>query len=118
MPGISIIPEPLGWIGWKWFGVLGYATFPGTDIPANQGVFINALSWGNNSCYVIPEFGLGRTLVHEVGHYFGLYHIWGDDGGAAMEMISANYQEHAVPANLLLVILLTRPMHFRMFERR
>lgn len=23
----------------------------------------------------------GRTLVHEVGHYFGMFHIWGDDEG-------------------------------------
>ena len=69
------------WVGLdaSGLGVLGYATFPGTDLPANQGVFINAQSWGSNSCYVITEFGLGRTLVHEVGHYFGLYHIWGDD---------------------------------------
>jgi Pregnancy-associated plasma protein-A/Secretion system C-terminal sorting domain/CARDB len=72
------------WVGLdaSGLGILGYATFPGTDIPANQGVFINAVSWGFNTCYVIPEFGLGRTLVHEVGHYFGLYHNWGDDGTA------------------------------------
>ena len=72
------------WVGLdgSGLGVLGYATFPGTDAPENQGAFINAESWGNNTCYVIPAFGLGRTLVHELGHYFGLYHIWGDDGGA------------------------------------
>jgi len=72
------------WVGidGSGFGVLGYATFPGTDIPANEGVFINVQSFGNNSCYVIPEFGLGRSLVHETGHYFGLNHIWGDDAGA------------------------------------
>jgi hypothetical protein len=72
------------WVGMdgSGFGVLGYATFPGTDIPANEGVFINVQSFGNNSCYVIPEYGLGRSLVHETGHYFGLNHIWGDDSGA------------------------------------
>src|SRR2546421_7208216 len=60
------------WVGLdaSGYGILGYATFPGTDIPANQGVFINALGFGNNTCYVIPAYGLGRTLVHEVGHYF------------------------------------------------
>jgi len=27
-------------------------------------------------------FGGGATLAHEVGHYLGLRHIWGDDAGA------------------------------------
>jgi hypothetical protein len=72
------------WVGQdgSGLGILGYATFPGTDVAANQGVFINALSWGSNACYVISQFNLGRTLVHEIGHYFGLLHIWGDDSGA------------------------------------
>lgn len=26
-----------------------------------------------------PRYGLGRTLVHETGHYFGLYHVWSND---------------------------------------
>lgn len=64
-------------------GVLGYATFPGQyDVAASQGVFIHSDGWGSNPCYVNPSFNLGRTLVHEVGHYFGLLHIWGDDNGA------------------------------------
>ena len=29
-----------------------------------------------------PNFALGKSAVHEVGHYLGLRHIWGDDNGA------------------------------------
>src|SRR5690606_28012599 len=30
-----------------------------------------------------PAFNKGRTTTHEVGHFFGLNHIWGDDDGCA-----------------------------------
>ena len=92
------------WVGLdgSGLGVLGYATFPGTGAAADQGVFINAQSWGNNTCYVIPEFGLGRTLVHEVGHYFGLYHIWGDEGGCAGDDFRQLSGSCTLPAGLLL----------------
>ena len=91
------------WVGLdaSGLGVLGYASFPGTDIPANQGVFINALSWGNNSCYVVPQFGLGRTAVHEIGHYFGLYHIWGDESGCAGDDFRQLSGTCTLPASLL-----------------
>ena len=46
--------------------VAGYDVF-GT-VAANDGSFIL------NSTY-----NLGRTMSHEVGHWIGLYHIWGDD---------------------------------------
>ena len=26
-------------------------------------------------------FDMGRTLTHEMGHYFEIWHVWGDDGG-------------------------------------
>ncbi|HLG38909.1 MAG TPA: FG-GAP-like repeat-containing protein, partial [Chitinophagaceae bacterium] len=65
-------------------GILGYAQFPGT-IPVNEdGVFLNYQSFGSSSCYTFSAFNKGRTGTHEVGHYFGLYHIWGDDDGACI----------------------------------
>jgi hypothetical protein len=29
----------------------------------------------------VKNFDKGKTLVHEIGHYFNLSHTWGDDGG-------------------------------------
>ncbi len=63
-------------------GILGYAQFPIAGNIADDGVFINVRSWGNNPCYTLPKYNLGRTTVHETGHYLGLLHIWGDDGSA------------------------------------
>jgi len=59
-------------------GILGYATFPGGSVAAEQGVVVlySSLPGGNAAPY-----NKGRTLTHETGHYFFLYHIWGDDGG-------------------------------------
>ena len=93
------------WIGndGSGLGVLGYATFPGTDLPENQGVFINIQSFGSNTCYVIPDYGMGRTLVHEMGHYFGLLHIWGDDnGGCTGDDFAQLPGTCLLPASLLL----------------
>lgn len=60
-------------------GILGYATFPGGSVAEEQGVVIlyRSLPGGNAAPY-----NKGRTLTHETGHYFFLYHIWGDDNGA------------------------------------
>ena len=63
-------------------GILGYAQFPTSGSLSDDGVFINVRSWSNNSCYTLPQYRLGRTAVHEIGHYFGLLHNWGDDGTA------------------------------------
>ncbi|HEX2606490.1 MAG TPA: M43 family zinc metalloprotease, partial [Flavisolibacter sp.] len=64
-------------------GILGYASFPGDGSGNDDGVFLNYVSFATNSCYVDPSYNKGRTATHEVGHYFGLYHIWGDDDGCA-----------------------------------
>lgn len=61
-------------------GLLGYAQFPGGPA-ATDGVVINYTAFGTTGTAKAP-FDLGRTLTHELGHYFGLFHIWGDDNGA------------------------------------
>jgi hypothetical protein len=56
-------------------GVAGYSTVPGAD-PKKDGVVIDFGAFGvsgNNNGY-----DYGRTLVHEVGHWLNLIHIWGD----------------------------------------
>lgn len=68
-------------------GILGFAQFPAssglTGIPngigtANtDGVVVNHLAFGTTGTAVAPFDG-GRTLTHEVGHWLGLRHIWGD----------------------------------------
>jgi hypothetical protein len=63
-------------------GVLGYAQFPVlTGGNANtDGVVLDYKYTGVSSAGGV--YNLGRTLTHEAGHWLGLFHIWGDDGGA------------------------------------
>jgi hypothetical protein len=60
--------------------VLGYATFPG-ESPALDGVVIQSEYFGYGTA-AAPN-NLGRTTVHEVGHFFGMRHIWADDDSQA-----------------------------------
>ncbi|RYY42807.1 MAG: zinc metalloprotease, partial [Chitinophagaceae bacterium] len=56
---------------------MGYATPPGGD-PAKDGVVINYDVFGNKGT-LRRDFNQGRTATHEIGHWLGLKHIWGDD---------------------------------------
>jgi pregnancy-associated plasma protein-A len=57
-------------------GLLGYAQFPGGPA-ATDGVVILNKAFGTTGTATAP-FDLGRTAVHEVGHWLNLRHIWGD----------------------------------------
>ncbi len=58
----------------------GYATFPG-GVPAYDGINIRGDligSIGTSASNPIWGNFLGRYLIHELGHWFNLRHIWGD----------------------------------------
>lgn len=66
----------------------GYATYPaGTSlqgVPAGEigtagtdGIWIWTKAFGDTGTLQAP-YNKGRTLTHEVGHWLGLRHIWGD----------------------------------------
>ena len=69
--------------------LLGYATFPtlstlsdlgSSETSTTAGVVLATGTVGSsfspNGCG--NSYGLGKTLSHETGHFFGLRHIWGD----------------------------------------
>lgn len=78
------------WVSEWEAGILGIATFPtssglpglgGGETNATAGVTIDYTTVGSifapaNSC--TSPYGKGKTLTHELGHFFGLRHIWGD----------------------------------------
>jgi len=61
-------------------GTLGFAYLPGTAPAGADGVVIASPYFGDEGTAgsIYPEFGLGRTTTHEVGHYLNMRHIWGD----------------------------------------
>jgi hypothetical protein len=68
-------------------GLLGYATFPaGSTLtglsapyggPTDDGVVCLYNAFGRTGNVAAP-YNKGRTATHEIGHWLGLRHIWGD----------------------------------------
>lgn len=71
-------------------GIIGYAQFPVSPLPGLEESSNDATTDGVVLHYDVtgsvddgpfaldPKFNKGRTGTHEVGHFFGLRHIWGD----------------------------------------
>lgn len=71
--------------------VFGYSTFPESSLPGlnedggnrlTDGVAIDYTAFGSDILYpegeYHPGYNRGRTSTHEIGHFLGLRHIWGD----------------------------------------
>jgi len=63
---------------------LGYTYLPGTVNSNKDGVVIDWQCWGTIGSVAAP-FNKGRTATHEVGHWFNLEHIWGDEPNCSMD---------------------------------
>jgi hypothetical protein len=73
---------------------LGYTQFPESSLPGLENASNNRLTDGvviwyrafgslkDGAFNLDPKYGYGRTTTHEVGHFLGLRHIWGDDGAS------------------------------------
>ncbi len=76
------------WVANVYPNTYGWATFPVTDLgglegdgetnPARDGVVIDSEYIGINPSASGEFASFGQTLTHEVGHFLGLIHIWGD----------------------------------------
>lgn len=62
------------WVGYM-RSTMGYASVPGSDA-TKDGIVISPNVFGTLN--VNNPFNLGRTATHEIGHWLGLKHIWGD----------------------------------------
>ncbi|RZK10258.1 MAG: zinc metalloprotease, partial [Flavobacterium sp.] len=85
------------------YGVLGYAQFPsnsglsGIDtnggLANTDGVVIDYRAFGSSD-YVtgtyFDDIDKGRTATHEIGHCFGLRHIWGDNTSCTVNATDSN----------------------------
>jgi hypothetical protein len=67
--------------------LIGYASFPLSDLPGLGFPATSSISDGVTIDYRFfgiggnaAEISRGRTATHEIGHYLGLRHIWGDGG--------------------------------------
>jgi hypothetical protein len=92
----NIIKPNTSWDPTKYFniwvvemsgGILGYAQFPsssglsgmpGSGGAANTDGIVVGFNFFGRVGALSPPYNLGRTVTHEVGHWLGLRHIWGD----------------------------------------
>lgn len=75
------------WVGKITSSVLGYSYAPNKTVtiskyPIVHGVVIAYPYFGENNH---PKYNMGKTTVHEVGHYFNLMHPWGRGSGGCDE---------------------------------
>ena len=78
--------------------LLGFAYLPSSAGATDDGLCITYTAFGNTGSAVAP-FNKGRTATHEIGHYFGLLHPWGDDGSACNTAANSDGIADTPPTN-------------------
>ena len=90
---------------------IGYAQLPQSTLPGlensssdalTDGVVINFKDVGSiddGPFDLDPEFNKGRTGTHEVGHFFGLRHIWGDGSSCSATDFVDDTPSQSSPTN-------------------
>lgn len=95
--------------------LLGYAQFPDNNFNTNNPNYVPGLetiggiastdgvvsgfdvfgsnAFGSNFILAAP-FNKGRTMTHEVGHWLGLLHIWGDGGNREENIKDCNATDY------------------------
>lgn len=59
-------------------GIIGFSTAPNTASPKEKdGILINYRFFGEQGAHQDAAHNLGKSLSHEMGHFFGLKHTWG-----------------------------------------
>ncbi|MEO5905440.1 MAG: zinc-dependent metalloprotease [Saprospiraceae bacterium] len=68
-------------------GILGSTSLPGkATFPEETGIVMDIRYFGSMAnASDIRFFGKGHTLTHEMGHFFGLFHIWGTDDNNCLD---------------------------------
>jgi hypothetical protein len=76
----------------------GYATplSEALQTPAEDGIMIDFRAFGKLGTATAPQ-NLGRTATHEIGHYFNLNHIWGNDFDCANDDLVGDTPVQARP---------------------
>ena len=63
------------WVANTGTSIAGFGIYPWADSADRSGIVVNSSYFGING---MTPHGMGRVCVHEVGHYLGLIHTWGD----------------------------------------
>ncbi len=72
------------WVCYIGNRTLGFTFLPGNAGIVQDGVVLDPRAFGKSGTARSP-FNLGRTTTHEVGHWLGLKHLWGDQTGCAYD---------------------------------
>ena len=77
------------------FIIPGIDTLNGIPVEQIDGIAINTYHFGETN--LNSKYNLGRTGIHEIGHFLGLFHIWGS--GAEGSCVADDYCDDTPPTN-------------------